>query len=82
MTFQDFRKLTRAEPFVPFRIHLANGDSYDIPYLGTILAFKDRITTSVPKNGTNEIMGDIRKYIPMSEIVALEVLGVPDRQTA
>lgn len=38
MRREDIRDLTRAEPFVPFRIFLTNGDRFDVRHPEMIVA--------------------------------------------
>jgi len=44
----DIRKLTRAEPFKPFRVFLTNGESFDINYPDMILATANSVVISAP----------------------------------
>ncbi len=50
MTLTDLRELTRKVPFVPFRIEISNGETYDVRHPDMILATPTTIAVVDRKN--------------------------------
>ena len=59
--FKDVRKLAKAEPFVPFTIHMADGKAFRIPTA-------DHITVP-PKGGRVVVLSDDGDYDVLSAIL-------------
>lgn len=51
MRLEDIRALTRATPFRPFRVHLTNGETYDIRHPDMIVASLGAAHIAVPGPG-------------------------------
>jgi hypothetical protein len=48
MRLDDIRQLTRAQPFVPFRVHIASGESYDITHPDMLVSTLGSICVAAP----------------------------------
>ena len=48
MRVDDIRQLTRAQPFVPFRVHITTGESYDIKHPDMIVTTLGSICVAAP----------------------------------
>jgi hypothetical protein len=67
MTVEDLRQALRRQPFQPFRLHMRNGDVYDVPALGEM---------ALSPLGTEAVVnvGEQTQRIDPREAVALEPL--------
>ena len=74
MTQQDFKALTRTVPFVPFRVHLSNGEQYDIHHPDMILANYGSVSIGLPENHP---LGMSFRLVSMNHVVKVESLQVP-----
>ena len=48
MRLEDIRQLTRAQPFVPFRVHITSGESYDITHPDMLVSTLGSICVAAP----------------------------------
>jgi hypothetical protein len=48
MTPQDITKLLERTPFVPFRLHLSNGQSFDVKHPEFLWVFRSRLELGIP----------------------------------
>jgi hypothetical protein len=48
MRLEDIRQLTRAQPFVPFRVHITTGQSYDITHPDMLVSTLGSICVAIP----------------------------------
>jgi hypothetical protein len=68
---QDIRDLVHAEPFKPFRLHLADGKSLRIPHPDFILVTRDMVVIANDLSGG--VPGEIN-LVPYEHIVRVEML--------
>ncbi|MCL2646340.1 MAG: hypothetical protein FWD61_04940 [Phycisphaerales bacterium] len=66
--FEDLRDFLRAEPFVPFRIVLASGSTYDVTTPYQIAIGKTQLDYYFPKS-------DRKAVLRQNQIVAFETFG-------
>jgi len=76
---QDIRDLVHAEPFKPFRLHLADGKSLRIPHPDFILVTRDMLVIANELSGG--MPGDIN-LVPYEHIVRVEMLPRKVRKAA
>jgi len=74
MTIDQARRLHRAQPFQPFRIHLADSRSLDVTHPEAMAINEPGRTISVAHNGAFEI-------VDLLLVTTLETLNGHSRQT-
>jgi hypothetical protein len=73
---QELMQLIRHRPFVPLRIHLTDGRTYDIGHPDQIIVLRGRVDIGVepdPKSG----VVDRVEYCSLLHIVRVEQLDAP-----
>ena len=75
MRRDDILQLTRAVPFVPFRVHITSGESYEIKHPDMIVTSLGSICVSVPDpaHPTNDGGGSLRMH-SLYHVQTIEVL--------
>ena len=68
---QDIRDLMHANPFRPFRLHLADGKSLRVPHLDFIFVGGDMVV--VAEQLPNHMPGELN-FFPYEHIVRIEML--------
>jgi hypothetical protein len=73
----DIRELLRKEPFQPFRIHLSNGQTYDVthPELGYVM--RATMIVSRPATDVPYMIGDGFHVLSILHINNIEILTNP-----
>jgi hypothetical protein len=75
MQRDDLRQWLKRKPFQPFRVHLADGRTYDIRYPRMNLLAQTFIKIGIPEPGsTDEWICDYTEYVRLDEIVRVEPL--------
>jgi branched-subunit amino acid transport protein AzlD len=73
----DFRALTRAIPFVPFRVFLSNGETYVVRHPDMILVTPGTVHIAVPTpDGPPDAVGAAR-IVSLMHVVKVEMLSIP-----
>jgi hypothetical protein len=72
LTPQDIKRLLERTPFVPFRFHLTNGQSFEVKHPDFVWVFRSRLELAVP--GQEEGILDHTEHIPLLHIARIEEL--------
>ncbi|HEU0011346.1 MAG TPA: hypothetical protein VFT34_16125 [Verrucomicrobiae bacterium] len=75
MTPQDISQLLERSPFVPFRLHLTNGQTFDVKHPDFVWVFRSRLELAVPAPGDRRIM-ERAEHIALLHIARIEDLPV------
>ena len=70
---EEIREPCDANPFVPFRICLTDGNAYDVPHRDVVLVSRSVIDIGVTSNPTTRIYHQIVRTSPL-HIVRIENL--------
>ena len=62
---EDIRELKDAQPFLPFRICLADGKSYDVPHRDFVMIAKTVIDIGIARNAGSGIYDQIVRISPL-----------------
>jgi hypothetical protein len=73
---EDIRELREAEPFVPFRICLTDGKSYDVPHRDFVMIARNVIDIGLARTTGEGIYDQIARISP------LHIVRVENLQTA
>lgn len=74
MRLDDIRQLTRAQPFVPFRIFLSNGETFDIRHPDLIVATLGSVHIAAPSpESTVDDPGSVR-IVSLYHLLKIEYL--------
>jgi hypothetical protein len=73
MSAEDIRALVERAPFIPFRIHLSNGQCFDVLYPDFLWVFRNRLELAVPEEPVKGIM-DHAEHISLSHVARVEEL--------
>jgi hypothetical protein len=79
MRMEDIRKLTRATPFMPFRVFLTNGEAHDIWHPDMIAVSLGAATVCVSSPGRPADQPDEQILVSLVHIVKIEQLPAPRR---
>lgn len=80
MRREDIRDLTRASPFVPFRVYLTNGETYDIHHPDMIVATPGAAHIAVPGPGGPPDAAD--RVLIVSLVHIQKIQYIPQSPTA
>jgi len=78
MWLEDIRQLTRAQPFVPFRVFISTGETFDIRHSDMILATLGAVHIAAPhpEHPTYDNAGSVR-ILSLYHIQKIEMLPTP-----
>ncbi len=71
---EDLLRMTRRQPFVPFRIHLTDGASYEVPHPELLWVFARLIAVGVPHARREGFFEDMH-LCPILHITRIEPLA-------
>ena len=72
MNQRDVIKLLNAQPFVPFRMHLTDGKSYDIQHPEFVWVFPTRLEIAKPQPGGETHAMEDSDFVGLLHIVRIE----------
>jgi hypothetical protein len=75
MTPKDITQLLERTPFVPFRLHLTNGQSFEIKHPDFVWVFRSRLELAVPSSEEQKIM-ERTEHISLLHVARIEELPV------
>jgi len=73
MTPQDITRLLERSPFVPFRLHLTNGQTFEVKHPDFVWVFRSRLELAVPVPSNRRVM-ERAEYIALLHIARIEEL--------
>ena len=73
MLATDILNLARQQPFVPFRLYLADGRTLEVRHPDMILVGVGSVTVGTPDPANPRLYSGVR-YVDMMQIVSLEPL--------
>ena len=73
MHAEEFRKLMEVQPFVPLRIHMTDGKTFDIYHPDNVLVLRARIDIGVPAEPPGRIMDRV-EHCSLPHVVRVEEL--------
>ena len=73
MAPEEFVKLQRQVPFVPFRVTLADGQSYDVVHAQLMMVARD-LFIGIPRKGSNQPVFEHQVWIPYQQITKVDML--------
>ncbi len=77
MRLEDIRALMRATPFRPFRMHLTNGETYDVYHPDMLLATLGAVHIAAPSPGRPpDDPGSVR-IVSLFHLMKIEYLSLP-----
>jgi hypothetical protein len=71
MSHKDLIPLLEASPFVPFRIHLTDGKTYDVQHRDFVWVFPTRLEIATPSKDSERLM-ERADLVSLLHIVRLE----------
>jgi len=77
---EDIEAMIKAKPFVPFRIHLSNGQSVDISHPETLMLSRSRMEHGTPHREGSLIVDKVNYYAYV-HMVRIELLESKPSQT-
>ncbi len=70
---EELRELLNAQPFIPLRIYMTDGKTFDINHPDFVLVLRSRIDIGVPQNSENGILDRV-EHCSLLHIVRVEEL--------
>jgi len=71
---EDIRDLLKKQPFQPFRMHMSNGQSYDVNHPELAFVTRGTIVVSKPVPGSEEPIGEGVHLVSVLHINNIELL--------
>jgi hypothetical protein len=71
MNYKDILKFLDAVPFVPFRIHITNGQTYFVPHRDFVWVEPNRLQVAKPSKESGRFM-ERTEYVSLLHIVSIE----------
>jgi hypothetical protein len=75
---EDLREFTRRQPFVPYRIHLTGGKTYDIVHPDQVIVLRSRMIIGV---GDENSIPEHADHVALIHIVRIEELQSEEVQS-
>jgi len=71
---EDIEKLLKTQPFVPFRVHLSNGHTFDVKHPETVFLWRTHMEHGTPVREGSIVMDhkELYAYIHIARIEILE----------
>jgi hypothetical protein len=76
MRAEELMGLLRTRPFVPLRIHLTGGQTYDIQHPDQVLVLRQRVDIGLPPNPATGVLERV-EHCSLLHIVRVEELPPP-----
>ena len=76
MSPRDIVKVVRRKPFVPFRITLTEGSTYEVRHPEFCMVSRDSVIIGLP-NGDPESFAESTVIVDVSHVVKLEPMDLP-----
>jgi hypothetical protein len=73
MTWQEAKSLLDARPFVPFRIHMTDGRSFDILHPDFVWVFRNRLDIAIPAQEAKGIVDHVERCFFLHVVRAEEL---------
>ena len=73
MSHKDITHLLEGNPFVPFRLHLTDGKTYDIQHRDFVWVFPTRLEIAIPSK-ESEGLKESAEFVSLLHIVRIEQL--------
>ncbi len=73
MRAEEFSRLVRRRPFVPFRIHLTDGKTYDITHPELVMVLRSRIDIGVAPDPATGVLERV-EFCSLLHVVRVEDL--------
>jgi hypothetical protein len=70
----DLRALVERVPFVPFRLHLSNGQWFDVQHPHFLWVFRNRLELAVPEAAAKGIL-EHAEHISLPHVARIEELA-------
>jgi hypothetical protein len=74
---EDIRQLLQKKPFQPFRMHMSNGQSYEVTHPELAMVTKGTIVVSKAVPGSEEPIGEGIHLVSVLHINNIEMLKSP-----
>jgi hypothetical protein len=78
MRAEEMLELLRSRPFVPLRIHLTDGTTYEIYHPDRVLVLRSRVDIGVPPDTTTGILERV-DHCSLLHVVRIEELPTPSQ---
>ena len=69
---EDLHEFTRKRPFLPYRIHITGGQTYDVRHPDQVIVLRSRVVIAV---GADSGVADHVDHVALIHIVRVEELG-------
>jgi hypothetical protein len=73
---EEFLELLRRRPFVPLRIHLTDGKTFELRHPDNIIVFRSYLDIGVPAD-PNTGVSDRVEHVSLVHVVRIEQLASP-----
>lgn len=73
---EDLRELIRRQPFMPFRIHTTDSQTYDIRHPDQVIVLRSRLVIGIT---SNDEIPDRVEHLALIHIVRLEELVIENK---
>jgi hypothetical protein len=70
---EELRELLNAQPFVPLRIHMTDGKTFDINHPDFVLVLRSRVDIGIPQDSENGILDRV-EHCSLLHVVRVEEL--------
>ena len=70
---EEFKQLLRRQPFIPIRVHVSGGKTYDIYHPDNIIVLQSRIDIGVGGDPSTGVVGAV-EYVSLLHLVRVEDL--------
>jgi len=71
---EDVRELLRRQPFQPIRMHMSNGQYYDVPHPELAVVTRGTIVVATPSPGGADAIGEGFHLVSVLQINNIEIL--------
>jgi hypothetical protein len=76
---EELRGLLNAQPFIPLRIHMTDGKTFDISHPEFVLILRSRVDIGIPQDSENGVLDRV-EHCSLLHIVRVEELTTVETQ--
>lgn len=81
MRAEELSQLVRTTPFVPLRLHITNGQTYDVLHPDQIIVLKQRVDVGVGPDSESGVVERV-EHLSLLHIVKVEEMTVASESSA
>jgi len=77
----DLREFTQRRPFLPFRVTLTDGRTYEVRHPELVMVGRSSVVIGLPAPGTDDVIYDRAVTVSLLHVMQVEAVQAPTQPT-